>query len=158
MPRTIQHASRFLRERGSVSAILEVIERQQRLLQAVRKLLPEPLDAHCLYASLVGFKLTLTTDSPVWSTRLRFFLPHLEGPLAKQFGRIKTWQVRVQPSRGLHGQQQLSPATPAPAVSAQTVSHLMEAADSVDDPMLAEALRRLARAAARRKTRSTKPR
>ncbi len=127
---------------------MAVIDRQQRLLRAVRALLPSPLDAHCLYASIEGRTLTLVTDSPVWGSRLRFFAPELEPALAQTYGEIKACRVRIQPpsDQGLLRERK----RPAHRLAAGTITHLLETADGMGDTELADALRRLARTGAGR--------
>lgn len=149
MVKRIQHASSYLRESDTIAALLDALERNQRLLSTVRTALPSPLDTHCLHASIDGTRLTLVTDSPVWGSRLRFFAPQLETALARQYGSIRDYRVRVQPpqvhttaeahTKGGHG------------LSARAADHLMEAADGLEDRDLANALRRLATAGARRR-------
>lgn len=146
MAKRIRHASRFLQTSDRTAAFLAVIERNRRLLQAVRDKLPSPLDAHCLHASLEGGLLTLVTDSPVWGSRLRFFAPELmQIAIAKQ-GPIEKCRVRVHP-----------PHTPSPdegrsgqvnRLSGATVKLLLDAADGLGETELASALRRLAKAGA----------
>ena len=103
---------------------------------------------HCLHASLDGSRLTLVTDSPVWGSRLRFFAPQLDAALAGQHGYIRDYRVRVRPT---HARAKTEAHAKAKrGLSARTINHLMEAADGLEDPNLADALRRLATAGANR--------
>ncbi|MEA3278819.1 MAG: DciA family protein [Pseudomonadota bacterium] len=144
MPKSIQHASRFLKQNDAVAVILRGIERNAKLLRAIRRVLPPPLDDHCLHATLEERKLTLVTGSSVWASRLRFFGPELQRALADAYGSIATCRVRIQP------QADPNPATeaaqPAHRLSEGTVKHLLEAAGGMEDGEIAAALRRLAKA------------
>jgi hypothetical protein len=127
-----------LRHNEPIAGFVRAIERNQRLLREIRSILPPPLDAHCMHAALDDGVLTLITDSPVWSSRLRFFAPALEQQLGPRNGRICACRVRVQPSAAAPtrvSRQKLSD---------QVVQHLIEAASGIEDDRLATALRRLA--------------
>ena len=146
MPKSIRHACRFLAGNDKIAAYLNMIERNAKLLRDVRRSLPAPLDEHCLYASLDAGILTLVTDSPVWSSRLRFFAPELERSLSSDSSPIASCHIRVQP-------QAVSPSPPSGRepghkLSRRTVDHLIEAAAGIEDAELAAALRRLARVGA----------
>ena len=144
MPKQFRHAYRFLRRNDMIARYLTAIERDARLLREIRSALPQPLDEHCLHASLDAGALTLLTDSPVWSSRLRFFVPDLERALAPRHGSIASCRVRIQPPAVVP-----SPAPGAPPkhkLSAGTTRHLMEAASGIEDAQIAAALRRLAKA------------
>ena len=144
MGKGIEHASRYLRENDAIAALLDAVAHQRELLTAVRARLPEPLDAHCLHASVDGPVLILITDSPAWGSRLRFFAPELQTSLAPSHGPIKSCRVRIQPQRvSRHTEEK--PQRRA-RLSARTRRHLTAAADGVEDPVIADALRRLAAA------------
>ena len=144
MPKNIRHACSFLNGNEKIAAFLGVIERNDQLLREVRRALPPPLNEHCLLAVLDAGILTLTTESPVWSSRLRFFAPELLGSLARKRGPVTSCRVRVQPLA----------VAPIPndasrlRLSARTQRHLVDAAAGIEDAELAAALRRLAKAGA----------
>jgi len=142
MPKKIEHACRYLAGNEKIAGYLGTIERNARLLHDTQRALPPPLAEHCLHAALDSGLLMLTTDSPVWSTRLRFFAPELLRNLALRYGPIASCRVRVQPA---------STAARAKPVlkcklSEKTKQHLLDAAASIEDECLASALRRLANA------------
>jgi hypothetical protein len=141
MPKKIRHACQFLAGNDKIDAYLSVIERSEQLLSEARRALPPPLSAHCLHAVLAAGVLTLTTDSPVWSSRLRFFAPELARSLAPRYGAIASCRVRIQPPAVTLC------AAPAPKhrLSATTKQHLLDTAAGIEDADLAAALRRLAR-------------
>jgi hypothetical protein len=140
MAKQLRPVYRFLGYDKRIAAYLTAIERNARLLRAIRTALPSPLDEHCLHASLESGELSLVTDSPVWASRLRFFTPQLERDLDSRHGSISECRVRVQPCT-------VAPS-PAPVrkLSSRAARHLMEAAEGIDDAPLAAALRRLAKA------------
>jgi hypothetical protein len=146
VPKHIRHACRFLRGNEKIAGFLAAIERNAKLLDDIKGVLPPPLDKHCLHAVLEGSVLTLLTDSPVWSSRLRFFAPELERGLPRHYGAITGCRIRVQPPASS------PPPAPEsrtrPRLSPQAAIHLMEAAAGTDDQEIASALRRLAQAGA----------
>lgn len=139
-----QHACRFLRYNEKTAGYVAAIERQSQLLREIRAILPPPLDEHCLHAYLEAGVLTLLTDSPVWSSRLRFFTPEVEHRFPPHHGSIVACRIRVQPH---------IPVSPPKAsnnkLSPKTARHLLEVAAGIEDTRIAAALRRLAKASAR---------
>jgi hypothetical protein len=144
MARSIQHASWYLRSDDVVSSLVAAIRRDADLLTAVRRALPPPLDTHCLHAAVNDGVLVLTTDSPTWASRLRFSTPDLLKALAGKVCSVSCCRILVQPScgSGAAAPRQQRGARLSPAVA----DHLLEAAAATEDPELAEALRRVARA------------
>jgi hypothetical protein len=139
----ISHASRFLKSNDQIAALLAEIERSASLLRAVRRALPPPSDTHCLHAGLHQGVLTLTCDSPTWAARLRFATPQVQTALRGSYGTITSCRVRVQP------QYEARPrAEDRLQLSPKAVGHLRQAANDIDDPRIAAALRRLAQAGA----------
>lgn len=141
MPRDVHHASRFLHANQAISTLLAEIERNAAVLASVRAALPAPLDSQCRHAVLDGETLVLTTESPAWSSLLRFHVPEIERALAGRV-RFTSCRIRVLPA-----------SVPPPAggpyrLSEATVGHLEAAAAQIADEGLARALRRLARAGA----------
>ena len=142
MTQRIQPACRFLRRDEKIAGYIAAMERHRLLLQEIRRALPVPLNEHCLHASVDAGVLTLTTDSPVWSSRLRFFAPELERRIDHRYGPISSCRIRVQPlavSDAPRPKRKLSP---------QVIGHLLEAAQGAEDAQIAAALRRLAKAGA----------
>lgn len=131
---------------GSHGPIAEQIERQRRhagLLDEVRALLPVAERPHCVHVSREGETLSLTLDSAAWATRLRYRIPDLAAALAPRG--ITGVKVKIQPAgAGVPGRSAASRGPVGTRLSASVVSHLLAAADQMDDPELGEALRRLA--------------
>jgi len=144
MPKHLRHACRFLRQNERIAGCLTAIERHTQLLHEIRAVLPPPLDEHCLHASLDAGILTLLTDSPVWSSRLRFFTPELEHHLTLRHGSIAACRIRVRPFASVS-----SAKASNNRLSATTVRHLTDAAAGIEDAELAAALRRLAKVGTR---------
>jgi len=138
-----QHVCRFLRHNEKIAGYATAIEHHTQLLREIRGTLPPPLDEHCLHAHLDAGVLTLLTDSPVWSSRLRFFTPELERHLSPRHGSIVACHIRVRPQA-----LGLPPKASNSKLSVKTVRHLIEVATSIEDPQLAAALCRLAKARA----------
>lgn len=145
MPKHLQHACRFLRNDEKITGCLAAIERHTQLLREIRAALPPPLDEHCLHASLDAGVLTLFTDSPVWSSRLRFFTPELEHRLTPRYGSLAACRIRIH----IHIRPHASSQASNNKLSAMTVQHLTDAAAGIEDAELAAALRRLAKAGTR---------
>lgn len=144
MPKNVRHACRFLEGNEKIAAFLGAIERNAALLRETRRALPPPLDEHCLLAVLDAGVLTLTTDSPVWSSRLRFFAPEIQRTLKPKYGDIGSCRVRVRPTA-------VAPRIEKPRrlrLSEETQQLLVDAAAGIEDVDLATALRRLAKAGA----------
>lgn len=147
MQKPIRHACRFLTGNNQIAAYLDMIERNSKLLRDIRRSLPAPLDEHCLYASLEAETLTLVTDSPVWSSRLRFFAPELQRRLGSHSSPIASCRIRVQP-RAISTYPTAGKET-VYKLSQRAADHLIEAAEGIEDAELAAALRRLARVGTR---------
>jgi hypothetical protein len=143
MPESSLHVSRFLRRNQVAGRLLEGLERDMGLQRRVRRALDPELRTHCLHAIFDGGRLTLVSDSPVWASRLRFGAPGLMAALGVEGLAVKEVRVRVVPQAAVRP----GPARrPALTLSPGVVAHLLGAADAMDDPDLAAALRRLARA------------
>jgi len=146
MAKQFRHACRFLKRNEHIAGFLTAIEQNAALLREIQGALPPPLNEHCLHANLDSGELTLITDSPVWSSRLRFFAPELERNLAIRRRAITSCRIRVEP-------RAFAPAMSNEAarkhkLSARTRQHLIEVAAGINDQEVAAALRRLAKAGA----------
>ncbi len=138
------HIQELLQSIEGIAAHLERLSRDQGLLGEVRSHLPVHTRPHCLEATLgKDGMLTLILDSSSWATRVRY----LELELALQLAELGVTAVRtrVMPP-GRAGYRQASARLPLGArrLTPAAVGHLLEAADHMADPGLAEALRHLA--------------
>ena len=135
--------ARFIAGGSDVCAVL--LEHTQRLLQLTRTLqehLPEPLNRHCAVANIHNDSLVLITDSPVWSSRLRFHAPVLLRELERRHAvRLKNVLIKISPEVRPSPRPRVRRAT----MSNATAALLEQVAGSVTDPALSGALHRLAR-------------
>jgi hypothetical protein len=119
---------------------------EARKLEALRQCVLRSLDPetapHCLGADLKDGVLTLFMDSGAWTTALRYQNQSLLVAVqtaTQQPCRTLKLKVLPDPKPGV-------PPKPAPkSLSADTQRLLESTAGGVDDPVLAESLRRLAR-------------
>ncbi len=118
--------------------LVRMLDKQQSLLEDIRAQLPTPLDQHCLHARISGSLLIIHTDSPVWNAKLRFHSPQLIRSLRQQAPKLQRVKIKVLIDP-LHNpmQRQANP------LSEQSSAHILDMADSVADPELQAALRRL---------------
>lgn len=115
-----------------------MLDKQQSLLKAVRSQLPAPLDQHCLHARISGKQLVIHTDSPVWNARLRFHGPQLIRAIQQQAPHLQKLKINI------HIDVAQQPTKPKRVkLSQHSALQILEVADSVDDPELQAALRRL---------------
>jgi hypothetical protein len=141
MPNRTPHIRGFLQQSDALSAIVEEIQRRERLLAQVRRMLPDAVQLHCRQATLEAGRLTLSVDSPAWIDRLRFLSPQLMDALKRQGVEVCECRLRVIPDQGpLAALSEHAIARPGPTVA----RHLNRAADCIGSPALAESLRRLA--------------
>ena len=118
------------------------LRQRQRLLEAVRALLPPDLRSHCLGASREADQLTLVTEAPVWATRLRFATPALLVDYAQRGDPLTRIQIRIAPPTAPAAVADVpAPVTrPGPDVA----THLEAVAASLGDDALARSLAHLA--------------
>lgn len=134
-PRSLSNVVNNSEQLGHLARML----RQQRtLLEQIRQLLPAPLAQHCIHARISGVRLVLHTDSPVWSTRLRFHAPQIIQAAQQQAPNLSKLDIRIclpeviRPGR--------KPLGSLPDKTAALVSQL---AESIDDQAIRTALKRL---------------
>ncbi|KRT54562.1 Protein of unknown function (DUF721) [endosymbiont of Ridgeia piscesae] len=99
MQRKIRVVEEIIGTRSAFATLSKQLEIQKSLLRRVSSYLPPPLDQHCLGAIPGKGTLTLLTDSPVWSSRLRFLTDALLRRLRNDgvaFGRIIVKVVSTQ--------------------------------------------------------------
>jgi hypothetical protein len=128
---------------------LELQRREDALLARVRDLLGPGARPHCLQATVKDGALTVTVDSAVWATRLRYLAPELVQGMAA-IGVIAA-KVRARP---VDRQPNRQTTQRVPRLTATVVEHLTTAADHLSDAGIAEVFRRLA---ARARVRMTDP-
>lgn len=147
MKRQIKSANTFINSSQHLQHLLQSSREHQQLLQRVRGLLGPHMANHCLSAQLVSGTLTLTADSSVWASRLRFQSRQLLDHLRADALSADKILVRVIPP--VHQTLRRKQPTAAKKISPATAKYLAETAETIDDPALQAALRRLARSASR---------
>lgn len=133
--------SELLTSSGNFHILLSQAREQQLLLGRIREALPSPLDQHCQAVLGKEHRLILYTDSPAWASRLRFFSRNLLDQLSKtglEFDRV---MVRVMALPVPKHRKPRQPQTLSPA-NARLVTQV---AETIDDPLLGAALKRLGR-------------
>ena len=121
-----------------LSHLGRMLDKQRALLQAVRSQLPSPLDQHCLHARISGKLLIIHTDSPVWNARLRFHGPQLIQAMQQQAPHLQQLKINIHIDSGHKPtrRRQIS-------LSMNGAAQILDAANSIADPKLQAALRRL---------------
>jgi len=126
---------------GRFAGLLSQIQRLHQLDQLLHAFLPPHLQNHATLARLDADAWVVQTDSPVWQTRLRYFLPALRQPLSEKLGfAVPPPQIRIIPPDA-------SPKPPPVrrmTMTDETAQVLEEAAQQFSDPRLSAAVRRLA--------------
>jgi hypothetical protein len=140
---TTRHIRGHLRRSEAVAALLDEIERRERLLAVIRATVPAALAAHCRQAGLEAGRLTLLVDSPVWVDRLRFLSPQFIDALTANGVEVRECRVRAAPGDAPIGDDRPPGARPAPSPVARNC--LEQAAAAIGDGDLGRSLMRLAR-------------
>ena len=148
MANPIRHIRRHLRHSDAVAALLDEVERRERLLRTIREAIPPALAAHCRHASLNAGRLTLVVDSPVWVDRLRFLSPQFIDALTATGAEVSQCRVRAAP--GGDGAQIDIARTESLPRSAMARICLEQAAAALGGTELAGSLTRLARSCGHR--------
>lgn len=109
--------------------------------QFIVEQLPEPLNAHCRVANLRNGNLILYTDSPAWSTKLRYLLPAIKQAFESHFKtELKNLSIEVKPA-----QQAQAPHQGRTKISQASAEHLRQSAAATPYEPLKAALVRLSR-------------
>ena len=130
------------RANSALGRLASRVATQQKLLAAVRACLPADLRAHCKAVALQRTQLTVFTQSSAWATRLRYAVGPMATELAKRdmpapekihvrvLAPLETVEIRVKSCRN--------------GLSSESAQVLLTTANTVSDPALAAALRKLA--------------
>lgn len=143
---TTNKVSSLLHSGEQLAHLGRMLDKQQALLQAVRNQLPSPLAEHCLHARISGKLLIIHTDSSAWSARLRFHGPQLIRALQGEAPHLQ--QVKI----NIHIDSARKSAKCRRIILSQhSAAQILNAAESVDDPELRAALRRLGSSGSKKK-------
>ncbi len=117
------------------------IATQAKLLKKIKSALPEHLSEHALYCVLTNKKLSLYTDSAIWSSQLRFYHSViLQSLLGSHTGVIETLQIKVTPpataQKPEHKRQKKIP-------SSKNINFILDQAEHQSDETLRNSLLRL---------------
>jgi hypothetical protein len=131
---------------GLATGLQHLIDRARRLTlinQLVAGYLPAPLAQHLRVANFRAGVLVLQADSSAWRMRAHYLAPELATTLRSlpELAGLVSVQVRVAPPTAT---VQPPPHLPPPIISGEAGRCLADAAESVSDPRLRAALRRLA--------------
>jgi len=85
-------------DRKLITSYKYQIDIQSKLLQKIKLKLPGELSTHVLYCVISGKKISLYTDSAIWSSQLRFY-HHTLLQAAQDFnqGSFETLQIKIIP-------------------------------------------------------------
>jgi len=131
-------------KKSQVADLVTTARNLRRLNLFLASVLDQPLTDHCQIARFEGDLLVLNVDSPVWASRLRYYIPTLLSQLKQNIPYLqglKTIKITT------------TPPLPQPAaapvkqrqISESAADDIQAMADTIADPELREALRRLAR-------------
>ncbi len=117
------------------------IETQATLLKKIKATLPDHLSAHALYCVLSNKKVSLYTDSAIWSSQLRFYHQTiLQGLLGSHEGVIETLQIKITPS-SIEQKPEQKKTKNIP--SDENIDYILEQAEHLNEGNLKDALLRL---------------
>jgi len=115
------------------------IEIQNALLKTIKSTLPETLSNHALYCVVSGKKISLYTDSAVWSSQLRFYHQTiLRSLMDKNRGVYEILQIKIIP-KIVEYEQKNTLTLP----SAENINFILNQAESQTDEKLKTALLKL---------------
>jgi len=128
---------------GKVFALYKYqIETQTRLLKKIQSLLPEHLSSHVLYCVLNNKKLSLYTDSAIWSSQLRFYHQTiLQALLRTHSGVIETLQIKIIPQTIKQDDSEEKEHKTLP--SSENIDFILQQAEQQSDETLKKALLKL---------------
>ncbi|MCK5120840.1 MAG: DUF721 domain-containing protein [Methylococcales bacterium] len=134
-----------LNYKGSVLANYRLqIERQNRLLNTIKSALPDRLSSHALSCVVSEKKVSLYTDSAIWSSQLRFYhQTMLQALHSSNQGHFESIQIKVMPKaieiERKNDQLKIIPST-------ESIDNILDQAENQPDEELKNALLRLGNA------------
>lgn len=104
------------------------INAHDRLLHTIKSALPENLSKHALYCVISDKKVSLYTDSAVWSSQLRFYHKAiLNSIIDSKFGRFELLKIKVIPSAI---EQQITQTSKPRTPSAENIANIFNQANN----------------------------
>lgn len=127
--------------RSGLRDIMDHAHNLEHLSSLLERHLASSLYTHCRVANYRDKTLVIVTDSPVWSTRLRYELPRLRSELRREpeLRELRDIRIRIAPT-AVHIPQE--PPRPRP-ISSQSAAILRTVAETIPDNRLRAALLRL---------------
>ncbi|MGD8576364.1 MAG: DUF721 domain-containing protein [Thiohalophilus sp.] len=131
-------------EKNQLADLVTTARELRQLDNLLSTVLDQPLTDHCRIARYDAETLVIQVDSPVWSSRLRYYIPTL----------LQELKQNIQSLQGLKSiKLHVAPILPAPAekppanreISPAASRDIQAMAEAIEDPDLREALLRLAR-------------
>lgn len=135
----------YFQRANNLHGLLEQSREQSLLLKRIRRLIPPPLDTHCVAVVQKGPRLVLYVDSSTWASRVRFTARELTRQLNADGIAADRIQVRVM----------VTSKAPRPKrvqirrLSPENAFLINQTAAGIEDRELSEALIRLGRHATR---------
>ncbi|MFO8024128.1 DUF721 domain-containing protein [Thiohalophilus sp.] len=131
-------------EKNQLADLITTTRRLRHLNQSLLSVLDQPLTDHCRIARYDSEQLVIQTDSPVWASRLRYYVPTLLQELKQNIPDLQGLK-----SIKIH----VAPVTPAPVekpppqreISPAASRDIYAMAEAIEDPALRAALQRLGR-------------
>jgi hypothetical protein len=119
------------------------ISQQQHLANQVKDSLPGQVAQHCHVISLDGNNVRIVTDSSLWAAKIRFSEPQLLASIRRKYPHVCDLQVSTRP---IAQTKPLRVARRAKAqFTAKSTQHVKNAAKSVSNEPLKQAMQRLAK-------------
>ncbi|HEB63849.1 MAG TPA: DUF721 domain-containing protein [Gammaproteobacteria bacterium] len=134
---------------GSSKEIKSLLDRASYLNELtcyLRTILPETVAPHCQIANIKmnrsGINLVLITDSPVWSTKIRFYIPAILSHMKKhkELQQLNSIRIKTRPREYHNTEEEQIRVVQMSDKSAQLIA---QAANSTQDETLKAALKRL---------------
>ncbi|MES9855854.1 MAG: DciA family protein [Sedimenticola sp.] len=141
MKKSLRSLAECLNSGSAIPALLLRSREQLQMLQQVRLMLPESLREHCVGVVKNTSRLLIYADSSAWAGRIRFITGDLTAKLNKSGLAVERIAIRVlltpKRPRDIKSQQ-------LRRLSADSASLIVETAETIDDPELQAAMKRLA--------------
>ncbi|WP_022947045.1 DciA family protein [Methylohalobius crimeensis] len=141
IPNSPKPVSETVKRDRNLAALLARARLHERLLEKIRRSLPDSIGNHCPACVLrADGQLMLYAENAAWASRLRFYQVQLL-PGVNELVPVTRIQVRVL----LASEGQEKAPRPVTKPGPDAVSQLERAADASPDPQIQDSLQRLAR-------------